>query len=396
MIHIDNKADCCGCRACVQSCPFGAISMKKDREGFLYPKINDSLCSECGLCEKVCPVKNQTDGILPIRCYAAISNNDELRKNSSSGGVFSELAEYVIKEGGIVFGAAFNERFEVSHIMISSLDDLKQLRGSKYLQSDIGNTFVLCKESLDKGIPVLFSGTPCQISGLRRFLKKKYSNLFLIDLICHGVPSPDVWQRYLKGKFGTITDISSISFRDKTNGWKSYRLAISGNGVIKYSSQINGDVYMQLFLQNIILRPSCYECPAKAGKSGSDITIADFWGIENVVPEMDDDKGISLIMVNTNQGLELLHSIESELKITVVSHADAIRNNSSWSVSVEKDKRRERFFKCYRFWLSFEKGAESLLKEKPSYAKKLLNKSRLIIRLIKHIIGEKCTYRTEK
>ena len=200
MVHIEHKADCCGCRACEQSCPCSAISIKKDKEGFLYPKVDESLCIGCGLCEKSCPVIKPSNATLPLECFAAVSRNEEIRRNSSSGGVFSELAEFVIKEGGVVFGVAFNERFLVSHIMVSNLEDLKQLRGSKYLQSDTGNTFTLCKEFLDNGVPVLYSGTPCQISGLRHFLKKEYSNLLLVDVICHGVPSPDVWKKYLEGK----------------------------------------------------------------------------------------------------------------------------------------------------------------------------------------------------
>ena len=204
---------CCGCSACMQACPKKCIIMKIDLEGFWYPKIKKSLCIDCHYCEKVCPVLHllkKTDKT-PV-AYAAYSNEEYKRLNSSSGGIFTHLAEYILGEKGVVFGASFNEDYKsVKHILVENENDLGKLRGSKYLQSDINETYKIAKEKLDSGCLVLFTGTPCQIEGLICFLQKDYENLLLVDVVCHGVPSPKIWRDYLK-KFGD--SIKKVSFRD--------------------------------------------------------------------------------------------------------------------------------------------------------------------------------------
>ena len=235
MINIKVKQDCCGCSACMQICPKQSITMVTDNEGFLYPEVNNTTCIDCGLCEKVCPVLNQNDGSQPIEVYAAKNNNEQIRLKSSSGGIFTLLAEKIIAEGGVVFGAKFNTDWSVVHSYTETIDGLEDFRGSKYVQSSIGDNFLKAKQFLTDGRKVLFSGTPCQIAGLKHFLRKEYDNLLTIEVVCHGAPSPRVWKDYLeyrkervykKGK-NTVSlsqnempQIVGIAFRDKTNGWQ--------------------------------------------------------------------------------------------------------------------------------------------------------------------------------
>ena len=255
MIEIRDKKNCCGCAACVQKCPKHCVSLKEDEEGFLYPVVNVDKCIDCGLCEKVCPVLNQDKKHEPIGVYAAKNKNDETRKNSSSGGVFTLLAENVIKRGGVVFGARFDERWEVVHDYVEDKEGISKFRGSKYVQSTIGDNYLKAEQFLKAGRKVLFSGTPCQIAGLKHFLRKDYDNLLTVDFICHGAPSPGVFRTFLRdemhkaarqgGGKNTVSlpciplvtekdgldckdvEIKSINFRDKRNGWKKYGFALA-------------------------------------------------------------------------------------------------------------------------------------------------------------------------
>ena len=197
MISFSKKEDCCGCNACVQRCPKQCITMQTDKEGFWYPVVNKEDCNNCGLCEKVCPVINQRESCKPIKTFAAINKDEETRLASSSGGIFSLFAEETLNAGGVVFGAAFNKNWDVEHIEIETLDGIEKLRGSKYTQSNIGNCYKKAERYLKEGRKVLFSGTPCQIAALKLFLKKDYEGLTTIDVVCHGVPSPEVWKKYL-------------------------------------------------------------------------------------------------------------------------------------------------------------------------------------------------------
>ena len=239
MIEIKDKKDCCGCQACVTVCTKHCIAMQADNEGFLYPIVDKSACTNCGLCEKVCPVINQSEPHKPLKVYAAKNKNEDIRRQSSSGGIFTLLAEKVINEGGVVFGARFNENWNVVHSWTDTKEGIAALRGSKYVQSTIGNTYNEAREFLKQGRKVLFSGTPCQIAGLKKFLRKEYNNLLTVDVVCHGVPSPLVWRKYLEevreniraereaGKntvsfsLNDLPVITGISFRDKTHGWKN-------------------------------------------------------------------------------------------------------------------------------------------------------------------------------
>ena len=284
MIKITDKKECCGCSACAQRCPVQCIKLHSDNEGFLYPVIDKQQCINCGLCSRVCPVINQNSIQKPVTTYAAKNCDITLRKASSSGGIFTSLAERTINNGGVVFGAAFNCNWEIEHIHVDNINDIKKLRGSKYVQSQIGNSYAVAEKYLKEGKEVLFSGTPCQIAGFKRYLRKEYNNLTTVDVVCHGTPSPLVWRKYLDevSSRHSITQITDIQFRDKTEGWKSYSLSIrykDKEGTEKiFRETLNENVFMKCFLSNLCLRPSCYSCPARSGKSGSDITLADLWG----------------------------------------------------------------------------------------------------------------------
>lgn len=322
MIEILDKYLCCGCNACILRCPRLCLKMEEDEEGFLYPQVNEELCINCGLCEKVCPVINQNEKCAPLYVYAAKNKNEEVRLQSSSGGIFTLLAEKVIQEEGIVFGARFDENWEVIHDYTDCIEGIKMFRGSKYVQSKTGDSFKKVESFLKSGVKVLFSGTPCQIAGLKNYLHTDSENLMTVDFICHGVPSSKVWRMYLDescnkflgGNEKALDCIDAINFRSKKYGWKDFifflRLKTARN--IKYLEENHKqNIYMRAFLTNLILRPSCYHCPSKEGKSGSDITIADFWGIKTQCPSMDDDKGTSLVLINTEKGRKLYYSIDA-------------------------------------------------------------------------------------
>lgn len=347
MIDIKDKKLCCGCNACVQRCPKQCISVQEDEEGFLYPIVDLSICIDCGLCEKVCPVLNQGSERNPIEVFAAVNKDDSIRMQSSSGGIFTALAEQIIQEKGVVFGARFDEKWEVKHDYTETIEGLKAFRGSKYVQSRIGDTFSKAEFFLKAGRKVMFTGTPCQIAGLRLFLRKEYENLLAVDIICHGVPSPMVWRKYLgeKTQQGGLESIQSISFRNKNTGWKSYSFQIEydknhlKSSFSEYASQ---NIFMKGFLADLYLRPSCYACPTKKLKSGSDITLGDFWGIQHIKPELDDDKGICSFIINTRKGMEWQNKLEI-LKYKF-DFADVVKGNPSLVYSVDIPEKRAAFY----------------------------------------------------
>lgn len=354
MINILQKQDCCGCIACVQRCPKQCISLYEDEEGFFYPKVNLETCVDCGLCEKVCPVLNQSEEREPLAEYVAKNSNEDIRRESSSGGIFTLLAEQTIDTGGVVFGARFDEAWNVVHDWTDTVDGLAAFRGSKYVQSRIGDTYREAKEFLKQGRKVLFSGTPCQVAGLKKFLRKEYENLLTIDFICHGVPSPGVWQRYLSDLRSSLSSddpvITGVSFRDKSSGWKTYNFCLrytsfSGVENQEFVQPSSKNLFMRGFLADIYLRPSCYACPAKSGKSGSDITIADAWGINRFAPELDDDKGACYVLENTDRGGNILRKLSFE--DFPVGLENIKRYNPSYCSSSRPHPKRHKFFRRY-------------------------------------------------
>lgn len=376
MIEIKDKSQCCGCNACVQRCPKQCIAMCEDEEGFLYPEVDEAICIDCGLCENVCPVINQADARIPLQVYAAKNTDEKIRMHSSSGGVFSILAEQTIKQGGVVFGARFDENWEVKHDYTETIDGVSVFRGSKYVQSKTGDTFKQAEQFLKQNRKVLFSGTPCQIVALKRYLKKEYENLLLVDFICHGVPSPGVWRKYLKQVIALTCDkntvsshlklllsernalVEGISFRDKRLGWQKYSFSLtlsttdeSGNkNTVSLSESLNENLFMRGFLANLYLRPSCYACPANKGKSGSDITLGDYWGISSLMPDYDDDKGISAISVLIRRKVKrcMPHLMWTTDRLLMKPSANGIRH---WSELVTS-RRTEKDFSTYGMLLT--------------------------------------------
>lgn len=308
MIRILEKNKCCGCGACMQICPIKCIQFIHDNEGFFYPKVIQEKCINCGLCEKVCPYTSISDANKPLAIYAVKHIQEHIRLSSSSGGAFTALAEFVISLGGYVFGARFDSAWNVVHWGTNQIDGLDLLRRSKYVQSNTLNTYQEVKFLLNKGIWVLYCGTPCQILGLKKFLLKEYEHLILVDFVCHGVPSTKTWHLFLSNQ--TKEKIENINFRDKKKGWRNYTLKIeSDNQEYNYSIEDNVSSYMKGFLKELYLRPSCHNCPAKSFRSGSDITLADYWWIQEVRPEFNDNIGCSLVYVNSPKGEKLLEKI---------------------------------------------------------------------------------------
>ena len=343
---LENALELCnGCHTCYSLCSKQAIKMVANTEGFLFPQINNELCIECGLCEKKCPVLNPIikEEEEPI-AYAIINKNEEIRLQSSSGGVFTSIVETVIKQNGIVFGAKFDSDFNVIHGYTDSIEGLFDFRGSKYVQSAIGDSYKDCKNFLEKGRQVLFSGTPCQIAGLQSFLGKNYDNLLLVDIICHGVPSPLLWTEYKKNlekKFASR--IVKTAFRRKDYGWKQFSLAVTFGNASEYCNTLRQDSYLKLFLKDVCLRESCYNCKYKTAKRIADITIADFWGIQNEYPELDDDKGTSFVITHSDKGQKIIDCL-SNCTVKIIPLEKGVKYNSSYVRSVIRPTKRDDFF----------------------------------------------------
>lgn len=327
MIELKRKEDCCGYSACMSICPKQCIVMKEDEEGFLYPRINADNCINCHLCEKVCPSLNRVPAnaekteVIAARCA-----NDNLRMQSTSGGIFTLLAEKIISEGGVVFGARWNEDFTaVIHDFTETFDGLAAFRGSKYLQSVISNNFVKAKQFLLAGRQVLFTGTPCQIAGLKRFLVKKFNNLLAVEVACHAVPSPMAWRKY----YLAICDNEKIKTKNTTN--VSFRKrVVAGTEIethfcIEQDDKIYADAkyynypFGKAFLGMQITRPSCHKCPGKEGLSGADITLGDFWNIKAIDPQINVGEGISAVIAWSENGRFFLNAIKQKLSININS-----------------------------------------------------------------------------
>lgn len=337
MIIIKKKTDCCGCLACVQTCPKDCIEVITDEQGFQYPKVNKSICIDCGACEKACPIinaDNHTALGADTLSYACYNKNDEVRINSSSGGFFSLIAEFVIKKHGVVFGAKFDDDYHVVHAYTETLEGIAEFRRSKYVQSHIGVSFKQVHSFLKDGRIVLFTGTPCQIAGLRQFIRYEYENLICLDVVCHGVPSPAIWDKYLKEKKNALAfenhvdspekiEITKISFRDKSKSWRKFSLSLSykildrDGSAIKEKSFVEyiwENDYMLCFLKDFINRPSCFECKFRNGRAHSDITMADFWSVERIINDKNyaGEKGTSLLFVHTQKAIGLFEQLDME------------------------------------------------------------------------------------
>ena len=343
-----DKKDCCGCYACRNACHKNCIEMKIDTEGFWYPSVNSDECIHCNVCQNVCPAVNENKTVNKPVSYLGYNNNQDIRKSSSSGGMFTPIAEKIINDGGVVFGAAFNDKFEVEHICVDSVEDLSKLRGSKYVQSKIGDTYCQVKSLLKDGKIVLFTGTPCQIEGLYSYLgKQRTDNLFTQDIICHGVPSPNVWNEYLKYR-ANGADIKDVSFRNKKYGWHYFSMMIETDKK-RYTKRLDEDLFIKLFLDNTILRPSCYACKYKKEVRISDFTLADCWRPAKVKSQIkDDDKGLSMMFVNTDKAKKLFEEIKSNYVLQNIVYDLAIKSQIATTKSVEPNAHRPDFFVVFK------------------------------------------------
>ena len=306
MIQIESAINCCGCGACAQRCPQSCITMIEDQEGFKYPEVDHTQCIDCHLCEKVCPVNASTQPIEPIECWAMRSKDEKVVRESSSGGIFTYLANQVLEQGGVVFGARFDDNWNVVHDYVENKSDLYRLQTSKYVQSDTNHIMLKVENFLKEKRLVMFAGTPCQIAALKLFLRKEYDNLYLVEIVCHGVPSPKVWHLYLKEITNNFTGkITDINFRDKSTGWAKYSVKVVVDNKI-FKSIYDTHPYMKAFLTEFIIRPSCYNCHFKSHRSFADITIGDYWGIDRLPNISNDDKGYNIVIIRTPKGLGLI------------------------------------------------------------------------------------------
>ena len=371
-----NKKYCCGCTACIHICPVKCIEMKEDKEGFLYPVADNEKCIHCRKCEEVCPVKNLKIDNTETNTFVGYSKDEKIRKQSSSGGMFSVVAEWILEQNGAVFGAAFDENFEVCHIVTETKEELTKLRGSKYVQSRLGNIYPQVKQYLENDRKVLFTGTACQIAGLKKYLHKEYKNLYMVDVLCHGVPSPKIWKMYLEDKIEQFNaPIEKIELRSKEIGWKNFSVNIEFSNNQRYCVRHPEDKFMQMFLGNIDLRPYCYDCRFKNFPRISDMTIGDSWGIENYMPDMDDDRGTSVIVVNSLKGKQMLEAVVGSLNLREASLDKALPKAEVRKQSVEMHPNRKKFFKCV------EKG-ESIDSLCAYLSKSLIQKVLSLIRYI--------------
>lgn len=308
-----NKEDCCGCTACLNVCPKKAIQMVEDDKGYLYPTIDEKLCIDCNICEKVCPLKIENDKLSFKQVAYGIKNkDDEERKKSSSGSVFIEIAKAVLKENGVVFGVEMNSDFVVHHSCANTLKQVRKFQGSKYVQSIKGNNYLKVKENLMEGKKVLFTGTPCEVSGLKKYLGKEYGNLITVDIICHGVPSQKLLRKFVDEKEKSFkSKLKDITFRDKKFGWRNQEIHINFENNKDYHAPIWDDEFYRLFTGNYILRESCYTCHFANMNRQGDITIGDFWNIKNVKEDFEDILGVSSILINTEKGMKIFNLIKS-------------------------------------------------------------------------------------
>ncbi|WP_413853869.1 Coenzyme F420 hydrogenase/dehydrogenase, beta subunit C-terminal domain [Candidatus Ruminimicrobium bovinum] len=423
MLNITDKTKCCGCSACFNICPKEAIKMEYDSEGFLYPKVDKNKCIKCRLCLKVCPImerqmhrgmdvlkygNNKNNRVLEV--YGAKNKNVDEQLKSSSGGMFSIFANYVLEQNGIVFGASFDNNWKVVHKYIYIKEDLDVLRRSKYVQSDINITYKQAKQFLDEGKFVLFTGTPCQIAGLKSFLQKDYENLMLVDLICWQVASPLVWKNFLEENFNT-EEINSIDFRDKTYGWDKSIMSLSLKNNIKYpklpglynllpkkikiflSLRKYALSYRKGCLSGLFSRPSCHKCSFK-GDRYSDFTIGDLWGVKEILPIMYDKKGVSVLTINSQKAKDIFEKIKNNIEYKQISYDDMVKYNPAFISSAKSHPKREEFFK--RFATMRDGCMDELRYGNYNYKREslnkliseLLNEKPLIVKLFKKVIKQ--------
>ncbi|MBR5321989.1 MAG: Coenzyme F420 hydrogenase/dehydrogenase, beta subunit C-terminal domain [Clostridia bacterium] len=356
-MKLRDKIKCTGCGACVNICPKRCISMKQDKEGFCYPVIEESACIGCKKCEKVCGNLDVQKNNIPQSAHIGYSKKYQM--DGSSGGIIGELAKCVL-EDGVVYGAAFADDFSVEHIRVETLTDLPQIFKSKYTQSRVGDSFINVKKDLENNKNVLFTGTSCQIAGLNAFLGKKYENLITVEMICHGVPSPGIWQSYLKER-ANERSIEDVNFRDKRISWNKFCISMKFSDGSEYCSVAGEDDYMKRFLGDYILRSSCYNCEFRGVKRVADITLGDAWCEKKVLSKLPQyTNGVSSVIINSKKGLELFQKTQEKLYFVKVHFSEAIGYNNSYFLSPFRPTSRK----------SMKVGVENVTEIPSSHSKK--------------------------
>ena len=379
------KENCYGCAACNSICPTNAIEMKPDNEGFLYPNIIKESCINCGLCQKVCPFKELThssDKLPNPLVYAVKHKDDHVRMNSTSGGVYTALSDVVIRSSGKVYGVKFDNEVNVIHSEAITFEERNKFRGSKYVQSDMKDVFHIIKKQLKSNCIVFFTGTPCQVAAVVKYINQiglKSDRLITNDIVCHGVSSPLLWSNYLEF-IERDKKLKSYTFRYKEKGWRGYNIKAE---FVNGKSKINTPdikIYSYIYSSNLALRPSCYYCKFANLKRPSDITIGDFWGIEKIMPEIDDDKGVSLVLINTSKGKEIFEKAMNDLEVWKSNVYDCLQPNLIRPT--ERPDKREQFWRDY-----YEKGFKYIAKKYGGY-----NFKSIIKKYIREIIKIRLIY----
>lgn len=360
MEEITKKNNCFGCTACANICPKHAISMEYDENGFKYPKVDKDKCINCGLCKRICPANNEVKKNDNICVYAAKNKNDNIRRKSTSGGLFTAISNYVLEKKGVVYGSIMNNDFKVVYLRAESKKDIDNMRGSKYVQSDLKETFSSIKKDLEKNLMVLFVGTPCYVQGLKSYLRKEYDNLILCDIVCHGVPSPLIFDEHVNfiNKMGKL---KKYTFRDKEIGWRGTNVTIEYD-TKKESNTVVSDIFSNLYFDGYISRICCSKCKYTSINRVSDITIGDFWEIEKSHNDFNDEKGINLVLINTLKGKKVFENIKDELEYIESSIDKCIQPQLKYPSKENKNKKQ--------FWNDYEKkGFMYVAKKYTTYGK---------------------------
>lgn len=388
MLQVLEHDKCTGCAACFTACPHKAITMHFDEEGFEKPVINQDACVDCGLCQSVCPViqydkrQEQRNEYNDAQVgYAARNRNYSQRLISSSGSIFPPIAEWILENNGVVVGAAYDDQFNVVHRIIDSVDDLRDIQGSKYLQCKADSTtFKRIKDELKTGRLVLYSGMACQVEGLKTFLRKEYENLYIIDLICMGIPSPIVWQKYLKAYFNG-EKIQHINFKEKSIGWNSFCFYVKTDKR-EFKELGMENLYLQSMFHSWNMRPSCFQCPFKKEKRFSDFTLADCWGANKLVPSIDDNKGLSSVIVHSAKGQRLWNLLSDKIESIEISIDDIAAGNLNLIQNKPQTGDRKLFYDILE--RNPRKAFEGLCKvNHPGFLRRIVGK---IIRRVKSIL----------
>ncbi len=346
VINLVNKTDCSGCGACICVCPAKCLSMESDKEGFYYPYIGNKNCINCGKCLSVCPVKSKPKTTDYNRRVFVVQHKDErIRRESTSGGAFTAIAEYVIKNGGIVFGAGMDENFRVCHMPAYNIEQLALFRNSKYSQSYLGDTFLKIKDYLIKGKKILFSGTPCQVAGLKKFLPDAGENLITVDVVCRGIPSPLVFEKYIDYQKKRFGEFDKVLFRDKYSGYTHTAMSLYRDNVCLYHNGLEYDSMLKLFYQGMICRPVCSNCRFKEIERCSDFTLWDCFSAAEINSDFDDNKGTTFVMLHSEKAEMIFEKIQDNVRACEGNTKTVCNNTNEMLKSISHSPERQEFFR---------------------------------------------------